>query len=78
MPNKDYSIKSNEKGYDEMLYFLGQSGFKLKIERERTYWINKIQKIESISKENILKLIIADDDIKKSLEYIAEQEKIRN
>ena len=73
----EYEIKSTEQGYDEMLSFLKQSGFELKVEEGENYWVSGNQKVKSIQKENTLKIIGLQNSLAKSLEEIARQERIR-
>ncbi len=75
---KEYLIKANEKGYDEMTAFLGEYEFKLRFENGKDCWVKGKQKIESNPKENTLSLINVEDFVKRSLEHIASQERIRN
>ncbi|MFA5953441.1 MAG: hypothetical protein WC812_02515 [Candidatus Pacearchaeota archaeon] len=80
MTNQSYqTIEANEKGYDEMTSFLGQSGFNLdRTSKNKNYWRKGDYVVKLISSKNKIELINVDDFTRKSLEYIAQQEKIRN
>jgi|GEM_PF-4965631 len=66
---KNYTIKTNKKGYQEINRFLRKNGF---IRDENpNYLIKGSSVIEIAPSENLLKLVCVDDPTKELLENIA-------
>ena len=67
-------VARNEKGYDEMVYFLGQALFTQKVEDKKTYYVRGDEKVELISEKNSIKIINLEEGVQEILSHIATTE----